>query len=268
MNTHNPLDYGFEEGFTDPFRYIPHPSVRTAAEIVMKRIQEIGSDVRAGFEEGKMMGVLVVGVPDDVSDFSDWIDKDRRIGFLAGFSGAVCGVSVLEGFVPPVYDIFDPYGEYRRRETEISTLNKRITSLETNSTLAELRLELSEAERCRDEEIGLMKVRMTISKRERDLIRSEMSDSSQMTSLIRESQFEKAELRRLKLSWEERIREIHERLDLQLAEITDLKTKRSAMSDALQKWIFEQYIVYNASGGKTSVWELFSGQGLTPPGGT
>ena len=54
MNTHNPLDYGFEEGFTDPFRYIPHPSVRTAAEIVMKRIQEIGSDVRAGFEEGKI----------------------------------------------------------------------------------------------------------------------------------------------------------------------------------------------------------------------
>ena len=268
MNTHNPLDYGFEEGFTDPFRYIPHPSVRTAAEIVMKRIQEIGSDVRAGFEEGKMMGVLVVGVPDEVSDFSDWIDKDKRIGFLAGFSGAVSGESVLEGFVPPVYDLFDPYGEYRRREAEISTLNKRITSLETNSTLAELRLELSEAERCRDEEIGLMKVRMTISKRERDLIRSEMSDSSQMTSLIRESQFEKAELRRLKLSWEERIRDIRERLDLQLAEITDLKTKRSAMSDALQKWIFEQYIVYNATGEKTSVWELFSGQGLIPPGGT
>ena len=113
-----------------------------------------------------------------------------------------------------------------------------------------------------------MKVKMTISKRERDLIRSEMSDSTQTASLIRESQFEKAELRRLKLSWEERIGEIRERLDLQLAEITGLKTKRSVMSDTLQKWIFEQYIVYNASGGKTSVWELFSGQGLIPPGGT
>ena len=268
MKTPNPLDYDFEEGFTDPFRYVPHPSVRTAAEIVIKRIQELDPDVRAGFEEGKMMGVLVVRVPDEISDFSDWLDEDRRIGFLAGYSGAVSGMSIIEGFAPPVYDLFDPDGEYRRREAEISALNARISKLGHAGSLISLKTELSEAERCRDEEIGLMKVKMTISKRERDLIRSEMSDSTQTASLIRESQFEKAELRRLKLSWEERIGEIRERLDLQLAEITDLKTKRSVMSDTLQKWIFEQYIVYNASGGKTSVWELFSGQGLIPPGGT
>ena len=71
MKTPNPLDYDFEEGFTDPFRYVPHPSVRTAAEIVIKRIQELDPDVRAGFEEGKMMGVLVVRVPYEISDFSD-----------------------------------------------------------------------------------------------------------------------------------------------------------------------------------------------------
>ena len=265
MAVHNHDIQSLKEGFTDPFRYVPHPLVREAADIVMKRIQKLGYK---GFEEGKMLGVLVVGVPSEITDFVDWIDEERRIGFLAGFSGAVAGESHIEGFVPPIFDLFAPDGEYRLKEAEISTFNLRIASLEAGSELADTRLELTESEKVRDEEIGLMKARMAVSKRERDLIRCELSDPSQMAGLIRESQFEKAELHRLKRHWEERISEIRGRLDLLLAEISELKAGRAAMSDALQRWIFEQYIVYNALGERISVWELFSGQGLVPPGGT
>ncbi|MBQ8499273.1 MAG: RNA pseudouridine synthase, partial [Bacteroidales bacterium] len=79
------------KGFTDPFRYVPHPLVTKAAGIVMQRISRIEECLREGFEEGKMMGVLIVKVPADFSSFTDWIDEEKRIGFLCAFSGSVSG---------------------------------------------------------------------------------------------------------------------------------------------------------------------------------
>ncbi len=256
------------KGFTDPFRYVPHPLVTKAAGIVMQRISRIEECLREGFEEGKMMGVLIVKVPADFSSFTDWIDEEKRIGFLCAFSGSVSGRGVIDGFVPPIFDLCAPGGYYRSREAEISALNKRILDMKESSLLAELREELNAAEGTRDEEIGLMKARIAISKRERDEVRCELSDPSRLAELVRESQFEKAELHRLKMSWAERIRETRCRLDDVLSEIRELKQHRAALSDKLQKWIFEQYLVHNASGESSTIWDIFAGQGLVPPGGT
>ena len=256
------------KGFTDPFRYVPHPLVTKAAGIVMQRISRIEECLREGFEEGKMMGVLIVKVPADFSSFTDWIDEEKRIGFLCAFSGSVSGRGIIEGFVPPIFDLCAPGGYYRSREAEISALNKRIHDMEESSLLAELREELNTAEGARDDEIGLMKARIAISKRERDEARCELSDPSRLAELVRESQFEKAELHRLKMSWAERIRETRCRLDDVLSEIRELKQHRAALSDKLQKWIFEQYLVHNASGESSTIWDIFAGQGLVPPGGT
>ena len=256
------------KGFTDPFRYVPHPLVTKAAGIVMQRISRIEECLREGFEEGKMMGVLIVKVPADFSSFTDWIDEEKRIGFLYAFSGSVSGRGVIDGFVPPIFDLCAPGGYYRSREAEISALNKRILDMKESSLLAELREELNAAEGTRDDEIGLMKARMEISRREREEIRSELSDPSRLAELVRESQFEKAELHRLKMSWTERIRETRCRLDDVLSEIRELKQHRAALSDKLQKWIFEQYLVHNASGESSTIWDIFAGQGLVPPGGT
>ena len=256
------------KGFTDPFRYVPHPLVTKAAGIVMQRISRIEECLREGFEEGKMMGVLIVKVPADFSSFTDWIDEEKRIGFLCAFSGSVSGLGVIDGFVPPIFDLCAPGGYYRSREAEISALNKRIHDMEESSLLAELREELNAAEGTRDDEIGLLKARMAVSKRERDEARCELSDPSRLAELVRESQFEKAELHRLKMSWAERIRETRCRLDDVLSEIRELKQHRAALSDMLQKWIFEQYLVHNASGESSTIWDIFAGQGLVPPGGT
>ena len=256
------------EGFTDPFRYVPHPLVIKAAGIVMHKVSRLEECLRRGFEEGKMMGVLVVNVPADVSDFSDWLDEKKRIGFLCAFSGSVVGRGLIEGFVPPIFDLCAPGGYYRSREAEISRLNKRIHAMEGSSELVGLQAKLTDAEKSRDEEIGLLKARMAVSKRERDEIRSELSDPSRLAELMRESQFEKAELHRLKLSWSERISEIQGRLDEVLSEIKEMKRHRAVLSDELQKWIFEQYIVHDALGKSSTIWDIFAGQGLTPPGGT
>lgn len=243
------------ERFTDPFRYSPHPLVSLAAKMLMKRISA-SEELSSYFSEGKMLGVLVVS------------NASGQIGYLAAFSGNVSGHSHLEGFVPPIYDLLDPSGYFKIKEAEITAMNNSIYALENGTGFNTLKQELTRAETRRDEEIGLLKARMAISKRERDEIRRETSDPSRLRELIRESQFEKAELRRLKLGWEENISTLKEDIRTILEELKRMKTRRAEMSDALQKWIFSQYIVHNALGESSSIGEIFDRSGLIPPGGT
>ncbi len=68
--------------------------------------------------------------------------------------------------------------------------------------------------------------------------------------------------------WTEKINDAEHSLSSRLDEIASLKSRRAAMSDALQKWIFSQYLVHNAAGEEASVAEIFALKGLVPPGGT
>ena len=61
-------------------------------------------------KEGKMLGVLKVE------------DEEGKEGYLYAFSGTVGGRATLPGFVPPIYDLTDPEGYFRRREAEISAM--------------------------------------------------------------------------------------------------------------------------------------------------
>lgn len=240
--------------FTDPFRYSPHPLVSKAAELTISRIVAYG--LHKYFSEGKMLGVLIVS------------DQKGKVGYLAGFSGNVGGRSIIDGFVPPVYDLLDPEGYFKIREAEITDMNIRLERLKNSEILRSLRDALSSCQQSRDKEIGLMKARMAISKRERDEIRRELSDPARLSGLTKESQFEKAELRRLKLGWDERISLIKEDIMKIEDEINALKIMRASMSDELQRWIFSRYMVHNSMGEERSILDIFDAEGLTPPGGT
>ena len=250
-------DFTFEEPrlFTDPFRYMPHPAVLEAAKLLMKRIDD-DNHLSTYFAEGKMLGILVVK------------DVDSSIGYIAAFSGNAGGSSMIEGFVPPIYDLSNPDGEFKTREAEISSINTRISQLLNSDEFDKLKSELTDAEENRDSEIQAMRDRMTASRQEREAIRANCTEESVLEDLIRKSQFEKAEFRRLKSSWEKKISSIR----LQISELTgmieSLKRKRASMSETLQDWIFRQYIVHNASGEFASIADIFSGHKLTAPGGT
>ena len=247
--------FSIPECFTDPFRYSPHPLVSVAADMLIRRIS-CSEELSSHFSDGKMLGVLIVS-------------NDRgQIGYLCAFSGNIAGHNHLEGFVPPIFDLLDPSGYFKIKEAEITAVNNAISALEKSSGLKSLRQESARAEACRNEEITLQKARMAISKRERDEIRSEISDPSRLEALVRESQFEKAELRRLKLGWEERIRSIKDQIQAIEEELRIMKRRRAEMSDELQKWIFSQFIVHNALGESASIREIFSRIGTIPPGGT
>ena len=243
------------ERFTDPFRYAPHPLVKEAADIVIREI-ESRKDLHEAFMEGKMLGVLVVS------------DKDGRIGYLTGFSGNAGGHSHIDGFVPPIFDLMDPSGYFKIREAEITALNHELENLKGSPVLKELTDNLSCCEKSRDEEISLMKSRMGQSKKQREEARKVSDNPDLLASLVRESQFEKAELKRLKTSWEEKIDRIRKDISEVREKIMDLKSRRAAMSDELQKWIFSQYIVHNQNGEEKSIGDIFADLALTPPGGT
>ena len=249
------------EKFTNPFRYTPHPLVKVAAEVVIsdldRRISEglLPDKVCRGFKEGKMMGVLVCKSKKDGSEPV----------YLAGFSGSVGGCSIIEGFVPPIFDLNDPDGYYKQKEAEINNLNEFITDLKNASEYHDYWRMLWRAEAEREADLMVMRERMAASKKERDRRRAEGCDE---TVLIKESQFEKAELKRLKLSYEAKIKDIKDNLQGFKDNIDKYMQERAALSDALQQWIFKNYKVHNARGEEASIHEIFASQGLTPQGGT
>ena len=262
--------------FTNPFRYSPHPLVKKAAGEVMDMM--MGSQINE--TDGKMLGVLICR-PLECTNIEQISHlhrlnhecEDNPIFYIAAFSGTIHGAdgkvtSTIDGFVPPIIDLTDPKGYFKRKEAEISQLNRRISDLAASSKLNNLKASLVKAQKGRDEEIAQMQNRINFSKMRRDDIRTETADSNILEELIRESQFQKAELKRIKDKWKSSISEIESEIAEAQNEITDLKSLRASMSDELQKWIFENAIVHNALGEVCSIWELFQSQGFTPPGGT
>ena len=98
------------EQFTYPFHYTPHPLCVLAAEEVQAYLQS-RTDWHDELQGGKMFGVLVVR------------DADRRIGYLAAFSGNLAGSNHHDFFVPPVYDLLNPDGYFKQEEARISEIN-------------------------------------------------------------------------------------------------------------------------------------------------
>jgi tRNA pseudouridine32 synthase/23S rRNA pseudouridine746 synthase len=245
------------ETFTDPFRYRPHPLVAHAAESVIRRIRS-SAELSEIFAEGKMMGVLAVAYGPDHS----------QVGYLAGFSGLAGGQAILEGFVPPIYDLTDPKGYFKTHEAEISSLNAEISRLSSSEELKGLRQRMQDANEQKEMEMAAQKARMADLKVRRDKIRSEGTDTLRDEELTRQSQFEKAQLRRLKMQWEDRLHSIRTQIDGVEGRIAEMKRMRKEMSDHLQEWIFSQYRVHNYNGEEMSVLDIFKADGLVPPGGT
>ena len=264
------------DGFTNPFRYIPDSLVMRAGQIVIDRLNEWSAlpdgthlrEIERSFAEGKMLGVLVCATAS-----SDDSTGNSEIGFIAGFSGSVRGgdglaTCTVEGFVPPIIDLTCPDGYFKKEEAEISRLNKELDSLTSSDEFSQLKLELKRAEAERDAELEGLQTQIRQSKVQREEIRKNTTDPAILEELIRESQFQKAELKRAKDRWKEIIAEISARLIDIEDRISEIKADRSSRSDALQKWIFENAAVINANGECLSIWEVFSKDDLIPPGGT
>lgn len=242
--------------FNNPFYYSPHPLCVAAAGEV--RAFLLGDEaVAAEAAKGKMFGVLVVH------------DPAGEPGYFAAFSGLLAGSNNVPGFVPPVFDFLSPTGYFKQEETEISRLNTLIKDVECGEYL--FATEAVESLRTEMErELAAMRETMRASKQERDALRAGGNlAANEEAQLVRESQFQKAELRRAMQRWQQKITESSEQLAPLQEQIAAIKAERKQRSAALQEWLFTNFKVLNARGESRDLLSIFKEhRGVLPPAGS
>ena len=234
---------------------------RALAFVAARRVAayvEQHPELTAGEVCGKMYGVLVVEAPGGC------------LAFLAAHSGLLGGRNDWPFFVPPVFDAQQPDGHFKTKEREISGMNRRIAELMQRPQLFEARQRLEQVRQQTDRVIAREREEVKARKARRDTMRREQPqmDDATKAMLIRESQHDKAQLRRLMKSCEASVAEHQEALDVLEREIEALKRERREGSDALQRWLFDQYVMLNAKGMRRTLIDIFARfNGTLPPAG-
>ena len=243
------------ELFTYPFCYTPHPlCVHAAGEVQAYLLQQ-----EAWQEElarGKMFGVLVVQTP------------KGEVGYLAAFSGILAGRNVYPYFVPSVYDLLQPAGFFKVEEQQISEINRRVCELEASAAYTTLQSQLWDLEAAAQATLAEMKQALKQAKEARDRRRAAGLTPDETATLVRESQYQKAEYKRQERVWQERISCIRTQLSGYENEILHLKQERKRRSAALQQRLFGQFRLLNARGEVRDLCDIFADTvQKTPPAG-
>lgn len=234
--------------------YEPHPlciqACREVQEMLARR-----EDWQEEIARGKMFGVLIVENVKTDADNPKW-------GYLAAYSGQIGGRSDWEDFVPAVFDYLQPDGYFKTHEAEISRINQSISHLEKDERMKEARTLIRRLQEERKRTIAAYQEKMKEAKAKRDSRREagNLSEAEE-AEMIRESQFMKAELRRLKKSLSEKTALETEFEDYQ-ENILRLKQLRKQLSDALQQWLFSQFRMLNQEGESKDLLEIFRDEAL------
>ncbi len=260
---HTPVaDIPLPERFTFPFCYTPHPLCVAAAKEVQAYLglQEAWKEELA---QGKMFGVLVVRT------------QEGETGYLAAFSGILAGSNVHPFFVPPVYDLLQPQGFFKIEEEQISQINTRIGLLEEDEEYKRQMQQLAALRQTAQETLEEAKRQMKRAKEKREERRREAAlpngapmAPEEESALIRESQFQKAEYKRMERAWKERITPLQQTISDYEAGIQALKSERKQRSAALQQKLFEQFKMLNYRGEVKTLCDIFEQTvHKTPPAG-
>lgn len=235
-----------------PFYYQPHPACLLAVEAVKTDVAGM-EEWEDEVERGKMFGVLVVE------------DESGDVGFLKAYSGQIGGREDWEGWVPAVYDYLQPDGYFAVHERAISQVNRDVEAMERSDRH---RLDCARLAKSREEaarQIEEYRAFMSESKRQRRLRRDAGEDEA---DLVRESQYQKAELKRLKQRLDDEQRPLQNIVDDFDTELLGMKRKRKQMSDDLQRWLFSRFVVRNANGECRDLLDIFKGTPqMVPPSG-
>lgn len=250
------IDIPLPERFTYPFCYTPHPLCILAAKEVQSYLTR-QTAWKDELRQGKMFGVLIVQT------------EHGETGYLAAFSGILAGKNLHPFFVPPVYDLLQPQGFFKIEEENISSINCNIRQLENDKAYAALSAELARTIQSAENILATAKAQLKEAKTAREQRRKEKElNAQEEAELIRESQFQKAEYKRLERSWKARITTLQTQTEDWERRISALKSERKTRSAALQQKLFEQFGMLNYRGEVKNLCEIF-GQTVhkTPPAG-
>lgn len=229
----------FPEKMNNPFDYEPHPlCIQICKEL--QTYLENKKEWREEIDRGKMFGILIV-----------------EGGYLAAYSGQIGGRSDWDDFVPAVFDYLQPDGYFKTHEAEITRINESILRLEKDERMQKARTLIADLLAQRQQAIASFQEKMKEKKAQRDFRRKQGNLSAEEEqAMTKESQFMKAELRRLKKSLAEKTTLETEYEDYQ-NNISRLKQLRKQLSDALQQWLFAQFRMLNAEGEEKDLLEIF-----------
>lgn len=245
--------------FTFPFCYTPHSLCVEASMEVQDYLRNNMPELEE--QEGKMFGVLVV---------SKTSNSKGQLFFLAAYSGLLLGRNDWDWFVPSVYDAQPPNGYFKTKEREISSLNHHINTLQSSDEHHRLEVELERVQQAAKHSILSYKAQMAEAKARRDLRRQSSLPLTETESadMVRESQFQKAELRRIRKQQQQIVATAEEQLQIYNESINRLRHQRRQMSESLQQWLFRQYNMLNAKGQRRNLISIFSNTPqITPPAG-
>ena len=248
----------------NPFDYVPDARCDEAFRRLVDNLEFLKRSDRPEdlnfireLETGKMLGVLIA---------TDGEGHDRTLYAFSGQLGN--GGFHYDGFVGPVFDYLHPDGYFKRKEADISLQNVEISKYE-EETVSVLQRDYEHQKKKGEAEISEFRSQCRRSKAERDARRKAGdADETELTAMIRQSQFEKAELHRIKRRVAEDLEPLAERLKQAHSCLAVLKEKRRSDSEALQKWLFASFKLLNARWESKSLSEIFSGTSLRiPPSG-
>ena len=248
----NPFDYTPDADCDEAFQ-----ELNDWIETLKKSDQPEDINLCHELEAGKMLGVLI----------AEEAEGERHT--LYAFSGQLGDTGFYhQDFVGPVFDYLQPDGHFKTKEADISRQNIEIAQIE-KGLLAEKRSEYERARASLDAEVAAFKEKCRQSKQERDIKRKSGSvDESELASMVCQSQFEKAELHRLKKRAAAELEPYAAKLKEAEAMLDAMKEKRRSDSEDLQKWLFDSFRVLNSRGESRSLSEIFAQTPLkVPPSG-
>ncbi|GIU44962.1 RNA pseudouridine synthase [Shewanella sairae] len=253
--------YQQPERFTFPFYYEPHPlCLLAAAELQQHLSTQTDWQHNFGLGEyadttpaiGKMFGVLLVR------------NQSGALGYLSAFSGKLAEQNLLDGFVPPVFDMLAEESFFHDGMQALNQLTDQLKIAQNNPDMARLAAELTRLRSQADSALETIRAQIIENRKTRKLRRSKVEKQQDAVALNtlniqlgKESVAEKFHLKATKQEWDEQCDAIAKKLQSLQTEVSGIKTKRAQHSNNLQKQIFAQYQFLNQAGELKDLNEIF-----------
>lgn len=252
--------YELPKRFNYPHYYDPHPLCQLAS----KELQDFLSnktnwdhnfspdpnDPKADI--GKMFGILLVQ------------SHEGKIGYVRGFSGKIDDNNKHEGFVPPILDMLQEDGFFRKGEKIISEINQQVISLLESDDYQKAKEALKQAQEQSTQEIASLKSSIKEAKKLRAQKREEAKQSLSAEefqtldeSLKSESMQMHYRLKDLTRHWKREVEEKTATLQQIEDQIATLKKERKEKSNLLQQQLFESYQFLNINRENKSLIPIF-----------
>lgn len=253
--------------FTFPFYYEPHPLSVIACKELQRELEKndllhplFNSGYPQSLAAGKMFGVLIVE------------NQAGELGYLCAFSGKLGPYTHLEGFVPPVYDLWNKDSFFTKEEAVLNGINAQIEKLQQDGMYQNAKEVLQQQLASEKKAIANKKLSLKQLKSERKALREERE--SQLNpiefeafneDLIKQSLRDKHELRVLTTYWQEQIEATQQIIRDFDTQINHLKEERKQKSNALQRQLFQQYRFLNYNKEEQDLLDIFEKTALQQP---